>query len=865
MFSFAEGITEEQSRALIEANQDRFDVLPEDAGYRLAASFDVNATLAVPPEVTQDEPVLRAVLLERHVSRVLPAYLAGTFGKSPEKTAALLSLAGVDLTGAELIRALHGAADSAPLATLIDAVAPLAVLFADAAFDERALNFAASHADRFDGAGFAVPDLETVRDIERYRTALIDLRRRGGNPDDLNRSIAAFSSGVRFDNADQEALARALGVEIGLSRTLQIEIDLPAAALGAFAKLASCVGLAGWLGVGGETLSLIVSRDFDQLANASDALRAAMRAKYADEAAWREVVEPFEDRIREQRRDALSDYIIDAFEPFASRDDLYAYFLIDVSLQGCARTSWVVAANSSLQLYVNRVLANLEQDRRDLSDSQRVHVDPDQIPQAEWAWRKNYRLWEANRKVFLYPETYIEPDLRDNKTALFEELEQSLLQQEINEQTVLDAYATYLRGFEEIAGLEITGAYHQKDEANESDILHVFGATQKDPPTFYYRAIRNLFHAYKRPTRGIDWSHWRKVDLQASSRYLSPVGFNGRLYAFWHELATRPRTKIQGGESKFEGYYHKAKIWYTMAKLDGSWTAPQSLAIGDSHPFRAWSEGTLTARMLGPQSRRPQYSKHSHFEPHDGYSLGGWQWDKLYPTNRGDQIRLGGFNTQLNAPVDLFRNRTTGWIWPWGKAGDIDTTLTPYEKLLCSLKSSDGRRVLYYGVADDIYMNHHTHATLGFEDVRLAGLVDGTTETQLKENYYKVLYQGAIGILADGTDFVAVNGSFEDAFLQHDGDVLLLQGSVREDRGYALHRIGTTVAEDLARTLFERGVDGLLDIETQARLGEAPSPVTVLGDRIASFVRANQLDFEGSLGVYFREIFFHIPVLIANT
>jgi SpoVK/Ycf46/Vps4 family AAA+-type ATPase len=31
---------------------------------------------------------------------------------------------------------------------------------------------------------------------------------------------------------------------------------------------------------------------------------------------------------------------------------------------------------------------------------------------AEWNWRKNYRVWDANRKIFFYPENWIEPELR---------------------------------------------------------------------------------------------------------------------------------------------------------------------------------------------------------------------------------------------------------------------------------------------------------------------------------------------------------------------------------------------------------------------------------------------------------------------
>jgi hypothetical protein len=39
---------------------------------------------------------------------------------------------------------------------------------------------------------------------------------------------------------------------------------------------------------------------------------------------------------------------------------------------------------------------------------------------------RSYRLWGANRKDFLYPENYLEPELRDDKTALYDEAESTL-------------------------------------------------------------------------------------------------------------------------------------------------------------------------------------------------------------------------------------------------------------------------------------------------------------------------------------------------------------------------------------------------------------------------------------------------------
>src|SRR5207237_556405 len=125
------------------------------------------------------------------------------------------------------------------------------------------------------------------------------------------------------------------------------------------------------------------------------------------------IIEPFDDKIRGLKRNGLVEYLIrSAGESFRTPNDLYDYFLIDVQVDGCARTSRVVSATSTLQLYVHRVLMHLEQD--DLAPADPAHVDLSSalIPTDEWAWRQHYRVWEANRKVFLFPENYLEPELR---------------------------------------------------------------------------------------------------------------------------------------------------------------------------------------------------------------------------------------------------------------------------------------------------------------------------------------------------------------------------------------------------------------------------------------------------------------------
>ena len=55
-------------------------------------------------------------------------------------------------------------------------------------------------------------------------------------------------------------------------------------------------------------------------------------------------------------------------------------------------------------------------------------------------WQKITAIWEANRKVLLYPENWIEPDLRDDKSPFFKELEDELLQNDVTDATAEDAF-----------------------------------------------------------------------------------------------------------------------------------------------------------------------------------------------------------------------------------------------------------------------------------------------------------------------------------------------------------------------------------------------------------------------------------------
>src|SRR5690606_477906 len=114
----------------------------------------------------------------------------------------------------------------------------------------------------------------------------------------------------------------------------------------------------------------------------------------------------------------------------------------------------------------------------------------DKDAREQWKWRKNYRVWEANRKVLIRPENWIFPELRDDKTPLFEKAESKLRQGDITDALAEDAYRDYLEGLDEIAQLDATGMVHHNQPATEEhksvDEIHIFARSFGTPPYLLY-------------------------------------------------------------------------------------------------------------------------------------------------------------------------------------------------------------------------------------------------------------------------------------------------------------------------------------------------------------------------------------------
>ncbi|HEX8088032.1 MAG TPA: neuraminidase-like domain-containing protein [Blastocatellia bacterium] len=283
-----------------------------------------------------------------------------------------------------------------------------------------------------------------------------------------------------------------------------------------FSRLYDAFALVQTMGI--SAAALISATTNEPSGDTVRALQAALRARY-EEADWRSVVQPINDRMRGLQRDALVAYVLHHMSLDASTshidtpDKLFEYFLMDVEMEPCMQTSRIRHALSSVQLFIERCLMNLEPRASIASNTAK-----------QWEWMKRYRVWEANRKVFLFPENWLEPELRDDKSPFFKEIESELLQSEITEDTAATALLNYLSKLQEVAMLEPCGIHHTPADLTirRGEIDHIIARTTGASRNYYYRRYEFGY-----------WTAWEQIKLDIEDNPVVPHVWNDRLLLFW--------------------------------------------------------------------------------------------------------------------------------------------------------------------------------------------------------------------------------------------------------------------------------------------------------------------------------------------
>ena len=316
-------------------------------------------------------------------------------------------------------------------------------------------------------------------------------------------------------------------------------------------------------------------------------LRANISARYS-EAKAAEWLRQTENPVREKKRDVLVNWLLEKDGSFENTAGMTAYFLMDVEMNAEQDTSEIRHALSSVQMFVQRCLLNLE---TGITVSAQAKSDDSSANSwSQWNWMKNYRVWEANRKIFLFPENFMEPELRDGMSPFFQELLVELQQNEATQENVEDALLNYLHKLDEVAHLEVCGIYREQEDLNKSvdgyeqDIWHVVARTKSSPHAYYYRTYDVNYH---------NWSPWERIEVELDGDQIVPVVYNRRLYIFWLQFTVKdlkpeklPAAEATTGHTEVQEtlQYYEIQLLWTQRK-GGSWLAKRTSMQKLIHPW----------------------------------------------------------------------------------------------------------------------------------------------------------------------------------------------------------------------------------------------------------------------------------------
>ena len=266
--------------------------------------------------------------------------------------------------------------------------------------------------------------------------------------------------------------------------------------------------------------------------------------------------------------------------------DLYQYLFIDVEMGQESVTSRIKEALECMQLYYHRTLLQIEDDANardglygDLKDW--------------WFWMKNYRVWEANRKVFLYPENYLRPELRRDKSEAFKKLEEALKQNDLDEVSIENSYRDYMDSYLEVSTLDVVGGYvytdgdntdaqtHEDPTIEEDGKIIMFGHTRTEPLKYFYRKGVSLVEVsevddsleYGRTV--IDWEPWKEIKVSINAKKVFPVYAFNRVFVFWIENEVVDISDPEKQHMKVKKV--EPRIYYSFLKMNDEWIQPQTL------------------------------------------------------------------------------------------------------------------------------------------------------------------------------------------------------------------------------------------------------------------------------------------------
>ncbi len=303
---------------------------------------------------------------------------------------------------------------------------------------------------------------------------------------------------------------------------------------------------------------------------------------------WTGVMDQINSRIALSTRDALLAIALwklhSQYKDILTSENVYEYLLIDVNMGDTTMISYIREGLNACQLYLQRCRLRIEQG-----------VEIMDIPDSWWEWMMQYRVWEANRQIFVYPENYLVPSIRHTKTSLFVDLENQLQQSDITDAFIESSYKTYLNGFSELSKLvpiQSMQAIVKDSEKGEISTKFVVARTTTQPYTYYYCSQQD----------GYPWSDWNEITITIDAPFVTPVFAFNRLYIFWAELKATVNTSISstsGDVQSNQNVVYSAEIRCTFLDLENNWVNPQVVKTEEVVFYSTDGNGNMTSLFNG--------------------------------------------------------------------------------------------------------------------------------------------------------------------------------------------------------------------------------------------------------------------------
>jgi hypothetical protein len=586
-----------------------------------------------------------------------------------------------------------------------------------------------------------------------------------------------------------------------------------------------------------------------------------------------------EGQLMEAQRDALVDFYLGQVVPkdaslknyrqkLKTVDDLFEFLLIDSQFSQKVSTSRVSQSISSVQQYISRIMMHLE---KGLSPTQ------DEVEN----WEDNgsrFSHWSANQQLGMHPDIWIDPTLRKNKTHLFDQLESTLNQGRITDDTVQQAFLQYLGQFEEISNLEVVGGYEDGIEPGK-DMFYLLGRTRSTPYQYFWRTLDMSDRQEDGALYPTAWSSWVKIDVplsKAEKNTVKLVRFNTRLYVVWGEVEDKAAV---AGNRVFDKL-----LSLSYLKYDGSWSPPE-VVIRQQNRHEGWDpevknpDGMIAVvnSVLGKERLTLSLFSATKF------MLSNYDADYVY--FEGDEFLAHNANYNKTS-VDIMMwfyvkeqkvaftqliqypaTRETRWLiaepavkvgtWP---PAPFDITFTPTYSgsdqisltAVCNttgLSSRDGKfgiwkREIKNGVTtdqllDEAFVNFPGVATLTYPNFKIDGEQRWVFVTGFNSPAPRMSQQISIGVVLRAPIRIVRRSS----------GVQVLESMEAQ---FQPIRLNSLFAKELTARASS-GASKVLSWETQ----NLPEP------SVLEYGSDVPLDLSGANSLYFWELFFHTPFLVA--